>query len=60
MRKGTFYLILAVALSLAALVGCTQTPARTDPQVASDVQNKIYSDAAVQSRQITVQAANGV
>ncbi len=54
------YVLLILALGLAVLAGCNRTPVRTDPQVASDVQNKIYSDAAVQSRQITVQAANGV
>jgi len=58
------YLIGGVgALVLALLVlfaGCNQQPQRTDAQVASDVQNKIYSDAAVQSRDITVQASNGI
>jgi BON domain len=54
------YAVLAVALILALLAGCNREPVRTDAQVASDVQNKIYSDAAVQSRNITVQAANGV
>jgi BON domain len=56
----TLYLFLLLALGLAVLTACNSTPARTDAQVASDVQNKIYSDAAVQSRTITVQAANGV
>lgn len=55
-----FYPVLVAALAIAVLAGCSSKPARTDAQVASDVQNKIYSDAAVQSRQITVQAANGV
>ena len=54
------HLFSAVALGLALLAGCNRAPARTDAQIASDAQNKIYSDAAVQSRQITVQAANGV
>src|SRR5262252_1952912 len=53
--------VLVLLLFLAVLAGCSRPAAtRTDAQVASDVQNKIYSDAAVQSRQITVQAANGV
>jgi BON domain len=59
MRRG-LYLFAVLALGLAVLAGCNQAPVRTDAQVASDVQNKIYSDAAVQSRQITVQAASGV
>jgi len=54
------YLIVVFGLGIALLAGCSRTPARSDAQVASDVQNKIYSDAAVQSRQITVQAASGV
>jgi len=54
------YLFLILVLGLAVLAGCNRAPARTDAQVASDVQNKIYSDAAVQSRGISVQAANGV
>jgi len=60
MKIRALYLISGVALTLAVLTGCSQTPARSDAQVASDVQNKIYSDAAVESRQISVQAANGV
>jgi len=54
------YVLLVSILGLAVLAGCNRTPVRTDAQIASDVQNKIYSDAAVQSRQITVQAASGV
>ena len=53
-------LTLALGLTLAMLVGCSRKPERTDAQVASDVQNKIYSDAGIQSRQISVQAAAGV
>jgi hypothetical protein len=61
MKSNRLYGFLALALSMALLAGCNRSaPVRTDAQVASDVQNKIYSDAAVQSRQITVQAANGV
>lgn len=51
--------LLSLALLLILVVAAC-TKARSDAQVASDVQNKIYSDAAVQSRQITVNAANGV
>ena len=60
-KNRALYLVLTFAIALAITVGCTRsTPARTDAQVASDVQNKIYSDAAVQSRSITVQANNGM
>ena len=58
----TPYVVLVIGLSLALLAGCSHNapPERTDAQVASDVQNKIYSDAAVQSRTIAVQAASGI
>ena len=49
---------LGVILLIGLAVGCTR--ARNDAQVASDVQSKIYSDATVQSRQISVQSQNGV
>src|SRR5512133_3309919 len=53
---------LALLAILAVIIGITAacTKARSDAQVASEVQNKINSDAAVQSRQITVQSSNGV
>ncbi|HET8668775.1 MAG TPA: BON domain-containing protein [Terriglobales bacterium] len=51
-------LAIMALLTLGMTVGCTK--ARSDAQVASDVQNKIFSDAAVQSRQVTVQSSNGV
>ncbi len=60
--KGPFSVTVAImlALSLALLAGCSRKVQRTDSQVASDVQNKIYGDPGIQSRQISVQAANGV
>ncbi len=60
--KGSLSVTLAVmlAVSLALLSGCSRKAQRTDAQVASDVQNKIYGDPGIQSRQISVQAANGV
>lgn len=59
--KGILYVFLAATLGLAVLAGCSRTAMRTDAQVASEVQNKIYSDAAVQKgSSISVQAANGV
>jgi hypothetical protein len=54
------YVTLAAVLSLAVLAGCSRKIERTDAQVASDVQNKIYGDPGIQSRQISVQAASGV
>ena len=58
--KGSIVLTLLLAVSLATLAGCSRKPERTDAQVASDVQNKIYGDPGIQSRQISVQAASGV
>lgn len=49
-------LLLAGALGLT--IGCTRAP--NDAQVAGSVQSKIYADPNVQSRQITVQSANGI
>lgn len=49
-------LLLAGGLFLAT--GCTRAP--NDAQIAGSVQSKIYADPNVQSRQITVQSANGV
>ena len=48
--------LLVLALGIA--VGCTK--ARSDGDVATEIQGKIYADQAVQSKQITVQAADGV
>ncbi len=59
-KKYPLFATVTLAVSLVLSGACSRKPARTDAQVASDVQNKIYSDAAVQSRQIEVQAANGV
>jgi len=58
--KGPAYVFVGLVLSLALLAGCSHKVERTDAQVASDVQNKIYSDPGIQSREISVQAANGV
>jgi len=51
-----YAMLLMTVLGLAA--GCSRT--RNDAQVAGDVQGKIYSDGNIQSRQITVQASNGI
>jgi hypothetical protein len=51
---------MILMLTLALLAGCSRKSERTDAQVASDIQNKIYGDPGIQSRQISVQAASGV
>jgi hypothetical protein len=61
MKARTYTLIVIVAAALLALslaTGCQR--ARSDAQIAADVQSKINGDPAVQSRQFTVQAGNGV
>jgi BON domain-containing protein len=59
-NKGCLVVTLLLAATLAVLAGCSRKPERTDAQVASDVQNKIYADAGIQSRQVSVQASSGV
>src|SRR5208282_6178561 len=58
--KVSLYSLFALALILAVLAGCSRKPARTDAQIASDVQSKFYGDPMIESRQIQVQAAGGV
>lgn len=50
--------LVMMALLILGTVACNR--ARSDAQIASDVQGKLFGDKAVQSRQITVQASNGV
>ncbi len=49
-----------LALSIALFVGCSHKAVPTDAQIAGDVQDKISSDAEIQGRDISVQAAGGV
>jgi hypothetical protein len=53
-------ILLTLAASLAFVMACSRKPELTDAQVATAVQSKIYSDSQIQSRQIGVQAADGV
>ena len=58
-----YFLVLVLALIAGISTGCTKNPlgsSRNDTQIASDVQNKVFSDPNVQSRQISVQSANGI
>lgn len=57
-KVGLYLCVLLLAGSLGLTIGCTRAP--NDAQVAGTVQSKIYADPNVQSRQITVQSANGV
>ncbi len=58
--KASLYAILMLAMALGVLAGCSRKPTPTDAQITVEIQSKLYSDSAIQSRQIEVQAANGV
>jgi BON domain len=58
--KAYFHALLVLTLILGGFAGCSKKPARSDAQIASDVQGKFYSDPMIESRQIRVQAADGV
>jgi hypothetical protein len=58
--KTSFYVLLVLMLVLGVFAGCSKKSVRTDAQLASDVQSKVYSDPAIQSREISVRAASGV
>jgi hypothetical protein len=49
---------LLLAIALVTLAGCARP--RNDAQIASEVQQKIYSDSGIHTRQITVQSNRGV
>lgn len=55
------YLGLTLASLLLIAAGCNHaTPARSDAQIASDVQNKINADNNLPDKQLTINANNGV
>ncbi len=58
--KTSLYAILMLALGLGVLAGCSRQATRTDAQITIEIQSKLYGDSAIQSRQIEVQASNGV
>ena len=45
---------------LLSLLGCSQAPAKTDAQLAAEVQQAIHADAVLSAGEITVQADHGV
>jgi hypothetical protein len=51
--SGTIFLALVV-------LGCNRASGPSDSQVATDVQNKIYSDANIPDKQITINSNKGV
>ena len=52
--------VVAILGALIALQGCNKTPARTDAQLAVEVQNKINADSTISDKAIGVQSENGV
>jgi hypothetical protein len=58
--KPTGYVVAAIMAVLMLLAGCNQAPVRSDAQVATEVRNRIDSDAAIESREVGVQSANGI
>ncbi len=56
--KVSVYAIAITLLLALGSVACSR--AHDDAQIAGEVQQKVFSDPAVQSRQITVQSANGI
>ena len=59
MLKPVLSLVVLTAAALSA-AGCNQTKARSDAEIAGEIQAKVSADQAVQHKQIAVQAANGV
>jgi hypothetical protein len=60
MKNMRRYLWLAMlSLALVAL-GCNKMGSRSDSQIASDVQNKIFGDSNVPGKQITINSNKGV
>ena len=51
---------LSALLGLTVLAGCNKTVARTDAQVAAEVQGKISGDSRIVSHDIGVQAEKGI
>ena len=59
--KAKFALVtvsILLFVTLGVLAGCSK--GKSDAQIAGEVQGKIFSDQAIQSRQITVNSTNGV
>lgn len=55
----TYLCVALFSLALVAL-GCNKMGSRSDSQIASDIQNKIFADNSVPDKQITINANKGV
>jgi hypothetical protein len=58
MNRVSFVLAVFLAAILAASVGCARKP--DDAKISSDIQSKFSQDSGLSSKQLTVQASNGV
>ena len=58
--KAYFHALIVLTLILGGFAGCSKKPAKSDAQIASEVQSKFYGDPMIESRQIQVHAAGGV
>jgi len=57
-KRWSYFAVAALLVALSSTVACNR--ARSDAQIAGDVQQKINSDANVPTKQITVSSNNGV
>jgi hypothetical protein len=57
-RKSSLYLYVLFALLLSLELGCAKKP--DDAKITTDVQTKFTQDSGLSSKQLSVQAANGV
>lgn len=60
MKNLRSYLWAGLLVLALAAVGCNRMGSRSDSQVASDVQSKIFSDGNVPDKQITINSNKGV
>src|SRR5215470_9472275 len=60
MKNMRRYLWVGVLCLTLAGLGCNKLGGRSDSQIASDVQNKIFSDGNVPDKQITINSNKGV
>jgi len=57
-RINVYRSMFAILLAVGLLLGCSRS--RSDAEIVSEIQNKINSDSNIQTKDITVEANNGV
>src|SRR5215467_1207170 len=58
--KSTYSSALGALLFAFALAGCSKAPARTDAQIATEVQSNLRADGNIAAKGIAVQAEHGI